>query len=100
MARPLRIEYGGAFPFPSFYHVIVRGNQRQNIFRGDRDRMTYLERLERYEKYRSHLYAYVLSRARVMYLLREWCGMTAKELVESVTTSSDDDQPAIRVVPG
>jgi len=33
MARPLRVEYEGAI-----YHVTVRGNARQNIFRDDGDR--------------------------------------------------------------
>ncbi len=33
MARPLRIEYPGAF-----YHVTVRGNARQDIFVDDEDR--------------------------------------------------------------
>ena len=33
MARRARVEYAGAL-----YHVITRGNQRQRIFRDDRDR--------------------------------------------------------------
>jgi REP element-mobilizing transposase RayT len=37
MARPLRIEYPGAI-----YHVMSRGNQRQNIFRDDSDRRRFL----------------------------------------------------------
>ncbi len=41
MARKPRVEFDGAF-----YHVIVRGNQRQKVFGGDRDRLAYLERLE------------------------------------------------------
>ena len=40
MPRPLRVEvYGGV------YHVIARGNERMAIFRDDRDREIYLERL-------------------------------------------------------
>ncbi|MBI2359261.1 MAG: hypothetical protein HYV04_10215 [Deltaproteobacteria bacterium] len=38
MARRVRVEYPGAL-----YHVITRGNQRQRIFRDDRDREKYLE---------------------------------------------------------
>src|SRR5262245_2102401 len=38
MARRARVEYPGAL-----YHVITRGNQRQRIFRDDRDREKYLE---------------------------------------------------------
>lgn len=35
MARPLRIEFEGAF-----YHVMARGNARQDIFLGDADRQS------------------------------------------------------------
>ncbi|MGV6816675.1 MAG: transposase [Thiotrichales bacterium] len=38
MARPLRIEYPGAI-----YHVISRGDRRENIFHDDKDRTTWLE---------------------------------------------------------
>lgn len=56
MARKPRVEFEGAF-----YHVIVRGNQRQQIFRHDRDRLIYLERVEHYrQRYRFRIYAYVL----------------------------------------
>ncbi len=41
MARPLRIEYPGAF-----YHVINRGNAGENIFKGKRDKEKFLEYLE------------------------------------------------------
>ncbi|TAN41333.1 MAG: hypothetical protein EPN22_15575 [Nitrospirae bacterium] len=56
MARPQRIEYDGAF-----YHVIVRGNQRQDIFVDEQDRLEYLSRVTHYkEKNDFILYAYVL----------------------------------------
>ena len=56
MARKPRVEFEGAF-----YHVIARGNQRQDIFRDDKDRGIYLQRLEHYRKrYDFKLYAYVL----------------------------------------
>ena len=41
MARPLRIEYPGAY-----YHVISRGIGRESIFRNNRDREKFLEYLE------------------------------------------------------
>ena len=41
MARPLRIEYPGAF-----YHVINRGNAGEDIFKSNRDRERFLEYLE------------------------------------------------------
>jgi putative transposase len=56
MARPPRIEFPGAL-----YHIIVRGNQKQDIFHDDQDRIGYLNRLKRYKKERGFLlYAYVL----------------------------------------
>lgn len=41
MARPLRIEYPGAF-----YHITARGNERKDIFRGESDRKRFLAYLE------------------------------------------------------
>jgi len=32
------------------YHVIVRGNQRQKTFAGERDYQSYLERLGKYRR--------------------------------------------------
>jgi REP element-mobilizing transposase RayT len=43
MARALRIEYPGAV-----YHIVCRGNNRQNVFKDDRDRTRYLEKLVHY----------------------------------------------------
>jgi len=40
MARPLRINYPGAF-----YHVTSRGNERKNVFKSNRDREKFLEYL-------------------------------------------------------
>ena len=42
MARPLPIEYPGAF-----YHVINHGNAGENIFKSKRDREKFLEYLEK-----------------------------------------------------
>jgi len=56
MARKPRIQFEGAF-----YHIIVRGNQRQDIFGDESDRYRYLERLGIYkDKCGFLLYAYVL----------------------------------------
>jgi hypothetical protein len=40
MARPLRIELADGY-----YHVLNRGNNRQDIFLSDKDRKTFLEAL-------------------------------------------------------
>lgn len=42
MARPLRVEYPGAF-----YHVIARGNNREKLFKNDRDKKKFIEYLEK-----------------------------------------------------
>ena len=56
MARPLRIEYPGAY-----YHVMSRGNSRQDIFFTDNDRLTFLEGLAgSCEIYAVRCVAYVL----------------------------------------
>ena len=41
MARPLRIEYPGAF-----YHVTSRGNEQKDIFKSQKDREKFLSYLE------------------------------------------------------
>ena len=56
MARPLRIEYSGAW-----YHFTCRGNERNKIFKDDQDREKFLAILgESLEKYRVELHGYVL----------------------------------------
>jgi REP element-mobilizing transposase RayT len=56
MARPLRIEYPGAY-----YHVTSRGNERKAIFRTDKDRVKFLELLGRaVEQFHLRVHAYVL----------------------------------------
>jgi hypothetical protein len=42
MSRPLRLEFAGAL-----YHVTARGNAREDIFRDDGDRATFLDLLGR-----------------------------------------------------
>src|SRR5713101_837764 len=56
MPRPLRLEAEGAA-----YHVIARGNERKLVFRDDRDRKEYLDRLIRCrERFGLRLLAYCL----------------------------------------
>jgi REP element-mobilizing transposase RayT len=56
MARPLRIEYPGAY-----YHVMNRGNRREDIFVTDNDRNVFLDGLaDSCETYSIKLIAYVL----------------------------------------
>src|SRR3989338_712132 len=56
MARPLRIEYPGAF-----YHITSRGNERKNIFKNEYDFKKFLEYLEAANKrYRAVIHIYCL----------------------------------------
>ncbi len=56
MTRPLRILFPGAF-----YHVTCRGNERRAIYRDDRDREVFLEKLcGSLSTYQVELHAYVL----------------------------------------
>ena len=56
MARPLRIEYPGAY-----YHVMNRGNRREDIFLTDKDRKVFLAGLaDSCETYHIKLIAFVL----------------------------------------
>lgn len=56
MARKPRIEFDGAL-----YHVVARGNRKEDIFRSRSDYERYLDLIFRYkEKYHFQLYAYVL----------------------------------------
>jgi len=56
MSRPLRIEFANAV-----YHITSRGNARENIFNGDRDRHIFLSILEEaVEMYSWICYAYCL----------------------------------------
>jgi len=56
MPRPLRIEYTDAY-----YHVMNRGNRREDIFLTDQDRKVFLEGLaDSCEIYHIKLITYVL----------------------------------------
>jgi REP element-mobilizing transposase RayT len=56
MARKRRIEFPNAF-----YHVLARGNRKQEIFLEERDYQRFLDYLRDYrEKYPFNLYAYAL----------------------------------------
>ena len=56
MARPLKIEYPGAY-----YHVMNRGNRREDIFLTDKDHQVFLDGLaDSCEIYSIKLITYVL----------------------------------------
>ena len=56
MARPLRIEYAGAF-----YHITSRGNERKDIFKNERDFERFLTYLETaVQRYKAVIHVYCL----------------------------------------
>ncbi|MBC2716601.1 MAG: hypothetical protein HF978_14955 [Desulfobacteraceae bacterium] len=56
MARPWRIEYDGAL-----YHVLSRGNNRQDIVVFDKDRHVFIDTLgQMAERFDIDVFAYVL----------------------------------------
>ena len=65
MARPLRMEYSGAF-----YHVTSRGNEQKDIFKSDLDREKFLSCLvSAGERYGAVFHAYCLMTNHVHLLL-------------------------------
>lgn len=82
MARKPRVEFEGAF-----YHVLARGNQRQNVFRDDQDRRFYIERVEHYRKrYGFTLYAFVLM-ANHVHLLIETGAIPLSRIMQGIQFS-------------
>ncbi|NLW35632.1 MAG: hypothetical protein GXY80_09165 [Syntrophorhabdus aromaticivorans] len=66
MARPLRIQYENAV-----YHVTCRGNDRQDIFADDHDRLRFLSLLQRSSQvYQVSVVAFVLMRNHFHLLVR------------------------------
>ncbi len=79
MARPLRIEFPGAL-----YHVLGRGNQKQDVFLDDEDRHAYFKRIQRYkEEIGFILYAYVLMPNHV-HLLIETSGEPLSKIMQRI----------------
>ncbi|HDP69351.1 MAG TPA: hypothetical protein ENN38_00880 [Actinobacteria bacterium] len=65
MARKPRIEFAGAL-----YHIIARGNNKEDIFRESKDYLKYMYLLEKYQKRTSfHLYAFALMTNHIHLLL-------------------------------
>ena len=65
MARPLRIEFPGAF-----YHVMNRGNEGKNIFKSKRDREKFLEYVGKaVERYELKIHTYCLMTTHYHFLI-------------------------------
>ena len=81
MARQLRIEYPGAI-----YHVTVRGNAQQNIFRDDKDRYLLYARLaESVRTYAVRIYVFCLMDNHLHLVLETPCANLCR-FMQSVLT--------------
>lgn len=82
MSRKPRIEFTGAF-----YHVLARGNNKQDIFRNKQDYRVYIDRLNKYHKrYKFILYAYVLM-ANHVHLLVETDMIPLSKIMQGIQQS-------------
>ncbi len=82
MPRKPRIEFQGAL-----YHVIARGNHRQNIFFDDNDRNRYLSTIEKSKsKFNFSIYVFVLMSNHV-HLLIETSTIPLSKIMQSLHTS-------------
>ena len=65
MPRTARIA-----PREYVYHILTRGNNRQDIFKNEKDYRKYIEILQRYkDRYKFKIYHYVLMRNHVHLIL-------------------------------
>jgi len=65
MARPLRVEYPGAF-----YHVINRGNAGEKLFKSKKDRVKFLEYTEKtVERFTIKVHSYCLMKNHYHFLI-------------------------------
>ena len=76
-------------PKEHVYHILTRGNNRQDIFKDERDYKKYLELLQRYkEKYKFKLYHYVLMRNHVHLVLETTeLGGSLAEIMKGINLS-------------
>jgi REP element-mobilizing transposase RayT len=82
MARPLRIEYPGAF-----YHITARGNERKDIFRSRNDRERFLSYLASASKrYQAVVHAYCLM-TNHYHLLLETPGGNLSQIMQQINSA-------------
>jgi len=82
MSRKPRIEFPGAF-----YHVLARGNNKQEIFKDKQDYQAYIDRLKKYHKrYKFILYVYILM-ANHVHLLVETGMIPLSKIMQGIQQS-------------
>jgi REP element-mobilizing transposase RayT len=83
MPRPPRICIDGAL-----YHIVVWGNNRQEIFLDDRDHKKYLKLLRKYKsRYQFLLYAYILMPDHIYLTLQTSSQGTISQIMHSINTA-------------
>ena len=81
MPRPERISLEGLI-----YHIVNRGNNRQDIFKDDEDFATYLQTIKKFkDKYLFKLYGYCLMRNHVHLLIEPTKPNTLSKIIQSIT---------------
>ncbi len=70
------------------YHIIQRGNNRQNVFREPEDFESYLHVLKRFKKkYSFKLYCYCLMSNHVHFIIEPTQAKTLSKIIQSITLS-------------
>lgn len=84
MPRTARIA-----PKEYVYHILTRGNNRQEVFKDERDYKKYIDILQRYkDRYKFNLYHYVLMRNHVHLILESIeRGGTLAEIMKGINLS-------------
>ncbi len=83
MPRPARISLAGIV-----YHIINRGNNRQDVFKDDEDFGTYLKVLKKFkEKYFFKFYGYCLMNNHTHLVIEPTQANTLSKIVQSITLS-------------
>ena len=94
MSRKLRIEYPGAM-----YHVMNRGDQREDIFRDDQDRQKFLSTLgEACAKTEWQVHAYCLITAMNLKWIAERLQMGTWTYVSNLLNEPPETQPQAQEV--
>lgn len=83
MPRPARVSLEGLV-----YHIINRGNNRQEVFKDEEDFHTYLKTIKKFkEKYFFNLYGYCLMNKHIHLIIEPTKANTLSKIIQSITLS-------------
>lgn len=70
------------------YHVVMRGNQRQNVFKEEEDYLRYLKLVKKYKnKHKARIYAYCLMTNHIHLLIDPENSETLKKIMHGISLS-------------